>query len=121
MDRSEAMRILTMVSEGKISPEQGVDLIEEIVGGYDSGTKHGSKIKVEVYNKLRGKKEVNMTIPAKLAKWGIKLLGSKADKIQIDGKPLDIDLEALVEEALTTPDPVEIETDEHSIVIKTVG
>ncbi len=121
MDRNEAMRILKMVSEGKIGPEQGVDLIEEIVGGYEANTKYGSKIKIEVFDKLRGKKEVNITIPARLAKWGFKLLGSKAHKISIDGKPLDIDIEALVEEALKTSDPVEIETDEHSIVIKTVG
>jgi hypothetical protein len=114
MEKSEIKKVLNLLYERKLSPDDAFNLLEELV---EINKKTGSarRMRIYVFNKIKGKEEVNISIPASLAKFGTKFL--KGQKFKIDEEEIDIDIDEAINEALETMEPVEVETTDHSVTI----
>ena len=77
----EYMRILKMIEEGKVTAEEGAELMKAIGGGDAEGDEKveaqlsgvksslkGKKLRIKVTDTETGKDKVNIRIPLKLAK-----------------------------------------------------
>lgn len=121
MERSEVIKILKLVADGKATPEQGADLLEEFLGGYseeNQGNMLGKKVRIQVYNKLKEAQEVNINVPMKLAGFITKFLKGKTSVVTIGEEKVDIDVGEILDEIGRTNEPIEIETEEHIINVK---
>lgn len=87
--REERLRILEMLSEGKISPEEANDLLStvEIKEVAKSSTK-GRFLKVRVSED--GKEKVNVNLPLSLARFALKFVPDSARQEML-GKGIDVD------------------------------
>ena len=87
----ERMRILRMVEEGKISPEEAARLLEAL-GQAKKSKKHpkvaqrlqGRWLRVRVYD-TRGKSKVNVNLPLRLVDVGLTIAGRFLPDFQFDG------------------------------------
>ncbi len=96
----EYMRILKMIEAGKVTAEEGAELMKAIGGGADgenaevqlSGVKpslKGKKLRIKVTDTDTGKDKVNIRIPLKLAKIAEKLVPREA-KSQMKEQGIDL-------------------------------
>jgi len=80
----ERLSILRMVKEGKITPEEGVELLEALKGLPEGETVKEEKkpryFRVLVREDGGRKSKVNVSIPLSLVKLGLKLAGPQAAK-----------------------------------------
>ena len=74
MNREEIMRILNLIYERKITPDQGFDLMDELLRVVETKQKMARRLKIEVCNKSKNKTEVNITLPARLASFASKFM-----------------------------------------------
>ncbi|ACR79520.1 MULTISPECIES: hypothetical protein [Kosmotoga] len=120
MNREEIMRILNLIYEKKITPDQGFDLMEELIKVVETKQKMARRLKIEVFNKLKNKTEVNITLPAKLASFASKFMKGKSFKIGSNDLDvdLDIDMDELIKEAMSTGETINVDTDEYRIEIR---
>ncbi|HHU82209.1 MAG TPA: hypothetical protein GXZ26_04330 [Firmicutes bacterium] len=131
----ERMRIMKMVEEGKISAEEGVELLKALEGpelplqaanSPASGNNRFLRVRVEVGNEVK----VNMNIPlrlvrvfSKIAGQGLKFIPEDARR-ELEAKGIDlagIDLEELVkqiEEGLTDGKIIDVDIDEPGEKVK---
>jgi DUF4097 and DUF4098 domain-containing protein YvlB len=95
----EYMRILKMIEEGKVTAEEGAELMKAI-GGEESkvedqlsGVKpsfHGKKLRIKVTDTDTGKDKANIRIPLRLAKIAEKLIPRDAKtKMKVQGIDLN--------------------------------
>jgi len=122
MNKEEVLKILRLVYDKKVSPEQAYDLIKEYldvsVNPKQSDGKK-KKIKIVVTNKATGKNEANIRIPIKLAKFGTKFINSSS--LQKNGEKLDIDFDEVIRVLEESDEPfVEVDTDSEKILIEMV-
>jgi len=95
----EYMRILKMIEEGKVTAEEGAELMQA-VGGPETGTEQepassrnsmrGRKLRIKVTDLDTGKDKVNIRIPLRLAKIAERFIpkDAKADMME---KGIDLD------------------------------
>ncbi len=85
----ERMRILEMISEGKITPEEGNDLLATLDHGVDVKPRRKARfLKIRVIED--GKEKVNVNLPISLAKIALKFLPQEARE-EIESKGIEID------------------------------
>jgi hypothetical protein len=120
----EVLRILEMVKNGKVTPEQGEKLIAAIgQGGEVTRDSSGKKTMLRVRVDVRGEKDceqakVNVNVPLTLAKkaMGLVALIPKEAKAELEANGIDlsqIDLKELIEmfeDGEITEDLVNVET-----------
>jgi hypothetical protein len=96
----EYMRILKMIEEGKVTAEEGAELMKAIGGGEGdekveaqlAGVKSslkGKKLRIKVTDTETGKDKANIRIPLKLAKLAEKLVPREA-KSQMKEQGIDL-------------------------------
>jgi hypothetical protein len=91
----ERMKILNMLAEGRLSPEEAAQLLEAL-GGRSGGPAHKPQwLRIRVAED--GREKVKVNIPLSLARMGIALLPDAA-MVQINAK--GIDLNRLLDEEL---------------------
>lgn len=74
--QDEKLKILEMVGGGKISPEEGVKLLQALEGSEPGQHVAGAKakfLKVKVIDQLTGKTQVNVNLPVAIVKFGLKM------------------------------------------------
>jgi hypothetical protein len=71
----ERMKILDMIKEGKIKPDEGARLLQALqVGAEKSGDQHPARwLRVRVTDSISGKTKVNVNIPMGLVNVGLKM------------------------------------------------
>ena len=87
----DRLRILKMVQEGKVSPEEGEDLIKalgETVVSENTLSKNPKFLKIKV--RQGDKTKVNVTIPMSLAKLGLKFIPKDA-QMTLGEQKIDLD------------------------------
>jgi hypothetical protein len=114
MEKSEIKKVLNLLYERKLSPDDAFNLLEELVE-INKKSGRAKRMRIYVFNKIKGKEEVNIAIPPSLAKFGTKFL--KGQKFKIDEEEIDIDIDEAINEALETMEPVEVETTDHTVTI----
>ncbi|TYB96781.1 MAG: hypothetical protein FXF54_02885 [Kosmotoga sp.] len=114
MEKSEIKKVLNLLYERKLSPDDAFNLLEELVEINKQSAK-ARRMRIYVYNKIKGREEINIAIPASLAKFGTKFL--KGKKFKIDDEELDVEIDEAINEALESMQPVEVETTDHSVTI----
>ncbi len=122
MNKEEILKILRLVYDKKVSPEQAYDLISEYldvsVSPKQSNDKK-KKIKIVVTNKTTGKNEANIRIPIKLAKFGTKFINNS--NLLKNGEKLDIDFDEIIKVLEESDEPfVEVDTDSEKVLIELV-
>ena len=98
----EYMRILKMIEEGKVTAEEGAELMKAVGGGGDEGEEkvenqlagiksslHGKKIRIKITDTDTGKDKVNIRIPLRLAKIAEKLIPREA-KSKMENEGVDL-------------------------------
>ncbi|PMQ01528.1 MAG: hypothetical protein CBR30_05595 [Dictyoglomus sp. NZ13-RE01] len=109
--REERYRILKMIEEGKISSEDGEELLKKLEENYDF--KSSEKRLLRIYIEEEGVNRVNITIPLSFLKWGLKF----ANKYSVQYGGVDLSPEE-IEKILNDPDfrgkIVDIQSDEDS-------
>ncbi len=98
----EYMRILKMIEEGKVTAEEGAELMKAIGGGEGEGEENverqlsgvksslkGRKLRIKVTDTDTGKDKVNIRIPLKLAKIAEKLV-PRETKTQMKAQGIDL-------------------------------
>lgn len=94
---SEKMKILTMVQEGKITPEEGAKLLDALEGTVETeniiSTKKAKWIKIKVFDPGE-KAKVNVRLPISLVNIGVKLASKFSPEIKESGLT-DNDLEEI--------------------------
>lgn len=100
--KEERVRILNMVAEGKITPEQAAKLIEALESRDESETEparefntSGKWLRINVTDAQTGKQRVNVRIPLGFVKFGSRL-GARFMP-ELEGTNLDSILEAIEE------------------------
>ncbi len=98
----EYMRILKMIEEGKVTAEEGAELMQA-VGGTEAGTEQelggkktsmrGRKLRIKVTDLDTGKDKVNIRIPLRLAKIAERFIPKDAKE---DMRDKGIDLEDIM-------------------------
>ena len=88
----ERLKILKMLEEKKITSEQAAKLLDAL--GVTTSTGEGKFLKVKVWDMNREKLKVNVTVPLKLVKWGMKFVPEKA---QLKMREQNIDMESITE------------------------
>jgi hypothetical protein len=127
--KEEILRILKMVEEGKVSAEEGANLIEamgvEEKRGAERPFPHLLTIKVEEAGGTR----VNVNVPIKLAKFFLKLIPKsvlgklRIGKVEVPvGELGEIDVDELISALSEVPDGkiVEVREPEGTVVEITV-
>ena len=96
VNEDERLRILKMVEEGKVSADQGIEILKALGGGRKPGyterqaASDGPRwFRIRVTDLETGKGKTNVTIPISLMDWGLKI-GARFS-------PADLDLEELHE------------------------
>jgi len=117
VDREEVLKILKLVADGKVSPEQGRDLLEEFFESYEE-VKSGGKFAIEVVDNITGKIEANIKLPVRLAKFVGNFVKEKDANFRIGGRVVDYNLKEVLEEVIKTRESVEIETEDKRVTIK---
>ena len=88
MYEEEVRRILKMVEEGKLSPEEGAKLIDAL-GVEKHPTRKGKYIRIYIHSEEGD--EVNIKIPLKLVKVATKLIPKKFAKMKLnEGQVIDL-------------------------------
>jgi len=88
--REERMRILRMVEEGKITPEEGARLLEALGSGKKTKGPEVAKrlqgrwLRVRVYD-ADGKSKVNVNLPLRLVDVGLTIAERFLPDVQFDG------------------------------------
>ena len=112
----ERKKILEMLAEGKVSPEEANDLLSTL----DKGSSVQPKKKARILKiNIRGGdgEKVNVNLPLSLAKVALKFIPQDA-KQEIEEKGVDIeDILSSVSEELTEGKLVDIQDGEESVVI----
>lgn len=93
---AERLKILHMVAHGKITPEQGAELLKAVETSDEepSAPRKGAKwLRVEVTELDTGNRKVNVRMPFFLAKLGLKMGG----KAGLKHGEHDLDLSALAQ------------------------
>ncbi|NQT57515.1 MAG: hypothetical protein HQ557_00890 [Bacteroidetes bacterium] len=96
----EYMRILKMIEEGKVTAEEGAELMKAIGGGEGdekveeqlSGVKpslRGKKLRIKVTDTDTGKDKANIRIPLRLAKIAEKIVPREA-KVKMKDQGIDL-------------------------------
>jgi len=117
MDNAEVTKILKLVADGKISPEQGTDLLGEFVETYGT-TGSRRKFNIEVFNMNSGKIEANIKLPVKLASFVGNFIKEKDANFKIGNENIDMNIKEVLEEVIKTGESVEIEADGRRITIR---
>ncbi|HAY98480.1 MAG TPA: hypothetical protein DCY45_04075 [Mesotoga sp.] len=117
MDREEVLKILKLVADGKVSPEQGRDLLEEFFESYEE-VKSGGKFTIEVVDNFTGKVEANIKLPVRLARFVGNFVKEKDANFRIGGRVVDYNLKEVLEEVIKTRESVAIETEDKRVTIK---
>jgi hypothetical protein len=117
VDREEVLKILKLVADGKVSPEQGRDLLEEFFESYEE-VKSGGKFTIEVVDNFTGKVEANIKLPVRLARFVGNFVKEKDANFRIGGRVVDYNLKEVLEEVIKTRESVEIETEDKRVTIK---
>jgi hypothetical protein len=117
MERVEVLKVLKLVADGKISPEQGTDLLAEFVES-DIEKKTTGRFNIEILNKDTGKVEANIRLPVKLANFVGNILREKEANFKIGSERIDVNIKELLDEVISTGEAVEIEADERRITIR---
>lgn len=119
--REERMKILEMLSEGKITVNEAEELLtalEEPGEDVKSGKKR-KYLKINVFDTTDpdGKAKVNIRVPFKLVKWGLRF-APKGGRINIgDEQFTQAEFDEMIEE-LTEGDIVEIISEEDDKFVK---
>ena len=74
----EKKRIINMVAEGKISAEEAANLLEAL-NPKPTGSKLGRKLHIVITQEGCEKPKLNLSIPVKLAKIGVKFIPKNAN------------------------------------------
>ncbi|AKI97484.1 hypothetical protein [Kosmotoga pacifica] len=120
MNREEVMKILRLIYEKKVTPEDGYNLIKELVEEAEPEYRiKGKKLSILVIDKRTGEKKANIVIPANLASFAAKFV--KGKHIYTNGMPLDVELEELIREVIKTTEPIEIDTEDVKVIIRMVN
>lgn len=120
MNREEILKVLRLVYDHKINPEDGYNLIKEIVEEAEPEYRaKGKKLSILVMDKFTGEKKANIVIPANLASFASRFLKNK--NIRANGVDLDIDLDEMVKEVMKTSDPIEIDTEDVKVIIRMIS
>ncbi len=112
----EYMRILKMIEEGKVTAEEGAELMKAIGGGEGDGDEKveaqlsgvkssfkGKKLRIKVTDTETGKDKANIRIPLRLAKIAEKLIPREA-KAQMKGQGIDLsDILSNIDELVDGP------------------
>jgi hypothetical protein len=89
----ERKKILNMVSEGKLSPEEA----DRLLGALDQSTEHARFFRVRVYNKNKDKAKVKVDIPISVLKLASKIgtafkgLVPEGHTVNVHGKEIALD------------------------------
>jgi hypothetical protein len=117
----DRLRILKMVQEGKVSPEEGERLIEALGDAQPSGEAKPKKPKLlKIRVKEGDKTKVNVTIPISLAKLGLKFIPKDAQMTLGDQK---IDLEEIlrvIEEGVPDGKIVDVDDEDGNTKVEIV-
>nr|WP_300980567.1 hypothetical protein [Mesotoga sp.] len=108
---------MKLVADGKVSPEQGRDLLEEFFESYEE-VKSGGKFTIEVVDNFTGKVEANIKLPVRLARFVGNFVKEKDANFRIGGRVVDYNLKEVLEEVIKTRESVEIETEDKRVTIK---
>lgn len=86
---NEKMQILTMVKEGKISPEEGVKLLEALetdnkLDEFSFSSANAKWLKIKVFDP-DDKTKVNVTLPISLINVGVKLANKLSPEFKESG------------------------------------
>ncbi len=93
MYEEEVKRILKMVEEGKLSPEEGAKLIEALEEKTEE-KKKGKFLKIYVFSEGD---EINIRIPLKLLKFAKNLIPKKYHDMTV-GDEINVNLSELIEQ-----------------------
>ncbi len=111
MFEDEIKRILKMVEEGKLSPDEGAKLIEAL----DAKEKKKGKV-LRIYVLSPDGDEVNIRIPLKLIKFAKKFIPKKFHNIGL-GEDMEFDVSQFVEEIGTeVGEYLDVKTEEGDII-----
>ncbi|MCD6159560.1 MAG: hypothetical protein J7J09_02920 [Kosmotoga sp.] len=120
MNREEVLKVLRLVYDHKINPEDGYNLIKEIIEEAEPEYRaRGRKLSILVLDKNTGEKKANIVIPANLASFASRFLKNK--NIRANGVDLDIELDEMIKEVLKTSDPIEIDAEDVKVIIKMIS
>jgi polyhydroxyalkanoate synthesis regulator phasin len=117
LDREEVLKILKLVADGKVSPEQGRDLLEEFFESYEE-VKSGRKFSIEVVDNHSGKVEAHIRLPVRLAKFVGNFVKEKDANFKIGDRVVDYNLKEVLDEVIKSGESVEIETGDKRVTIK---
>ncbi len=113
----EIRKVLNLVKEGKISPEEGEKLILAIKESikHSQSTKKGKFLRIQIQD---GNDKLNIKVPILLIKLGLKFVPQETFKVELNGRKVEIPAEEVIDELLEgTTELVELE-DENGAFIK---
>lgn len=114
---AEKLQILNMISEGKVTPEEGLQLLNAIEGEGEVKSKSGKtpkKLKVQVMDGQKVK--VNIGIPLSLLKMGINISKKFAPEAESELSKIDFDEIMQMIDAGAEGKLVDIETENGEII-----
>ncbi len=94
MFEEEVKRILKMVEEGKLSPDEGAKLIEALENKSETRRK-GKFLRIQVYSSDGD--EINLKIPLRLLKFAKNFIPKRYHNISV-GDEIELNLAELIEE-----------------------
>ncbi len=116
MEESERLRILRLIAEGKISPEEGEALLQALSAaptgeaGQESGALKGRWLRVKVWE--NGQSRVNIRLPLRLVEVGLKIARRFAPEEDFD--EMAIALNEAIQEGVVGGKIVEVEDTEDN-------
>lgn len=114
----ERKRILKMVAEGKISPEEADQLLESLDQPAPAEKKAGKPRFVKIRVEERGEEKVNISLPLMLVKSFMNFIPAEA-RNKMEDKNIDIEtILAGLEENGGTGTLVDVEDDDEHVEIK---
>lgn len=109
----ERMKILSMLSEGRITAEEAAQLLEALSSGRSSSKARPQWLRIRITE--NGREKVKVNIPLSLARMGIAMLPDSA-MVQINAK--GIDLHRLLDEELPAAGKiVDIEDGDNAVQV----
>lgn len=122
----ERMRILNMVKEGKITPEEGARLLEALeanpgttsrspVTRTDTGM--GKSVHIRVTDRVSGQTKVNVAVPLRLALM-VKSLIPESEKLKLLDKGIELDTLFQTLDEGTTGNLVNVDDEEHNQTVE---
>ena len=89
---TEKMKILEMISNGKISAEEGSRLLDAMDSPNPSTPKNNAKkkwLRIKVTDLNTGKDEVNVNLPISFLNWGLKMGQHFSPELRAQGVDMD--------------------------------